>query len=476
MSKVPARKRILGWMMFDWASQPYNSLLLTFIFGPYFFEIVSGRNLASGMDDETARAAAQSTWSIALAVSGFLIAITAPVLGAFADGAGRRMPYIWLFSLLYVVGAGGLWLAHPETMNVTLVLFLFVLGLIGMELATAFTNAMMPEITSQDDLGRLSGSGWAVGYWGGLAALVIMLLFLAENSEGKTLLGRAPLFDFDTEAREGTRFVGPFTAVWYVVFMIPFVMWVRETRPAQVVARASIGQALHDLGATLRKLPQSPSLMAYLGSSMLYRDALAGVYAFGGLYARGVLGWSVVDVGIFGILAIITGAIFAWLGGKADRRFGPKPVIAWSILALTVSSIAIVSITPSQAFGLTFSEEPVFMKMRAADIAFYFCGAVIGAAGGTVQAASRTMLVRQGNPKRMTEAFGLYAMAGKATAFLAPSLVWLVTTLTESQRLGVSPIIALFLLGLVLLFWVKPEGEESSVWASDTSSQPRSLG
>jgi len=143
----------------------------------------------------------------------------------------------------------------------------------------------------------------------------------------------------------------------------------------------------------------------------------------------------------------------AWLGGMADSRFGPKPVITTSILVLTAVGVSIVMISRDSMFGV-----PVAEGSALPDIAFYVIGVLIGAAGGVLQSASRTMMVRQANPARMTEAFGLYALSGKATSFLAPLLIGVTTYLTGSQQLGVSPVIGLFLIGLVLLVWVKPNG------------------
>ena len=468
MAHSGGKKRIWGWMMFDWASQPYNTLLLTFIFGPYFAEIVTANYIDDGMTVDQAKAASQSMWGWTLTISGLLIAASAPILGAVADCSGRKLPYIWVFSILYVIGAGGLWLAHPETINVVLVLGLFIVGLIGMEFATIFTNAMLPDLGTRDEIGRISGSGWAVGYAGGLIALVLALTLLAENAQGRTLIGMSPIGGLDAAAREGTRFVGPFSAIWYIVFMIPFFFWVQDLKERLVDPKLAVSEGLRNLKKTITRLPENPSLTAYLGSSMLYRDALNGMYTFGGVYAVGVLDWSVVDVGVFGIVAVIFGAIFAWLGGRADSFFGPKPVILVSIIVLIAAAIGIVLIAPTSIFGVPVSDEPVLAGRRAADLAFYLCGAMVGSAGGVIQAASRTMMVFQANPARMTEAFGLYALAGKATSFLAPALIALTTGITGSQRIGVTPLIALFLLGLILLIWVKPNGEDFSKWDSDT--------
>jgi len=439
------RRRLWGWYFFDWASQPYNTLLLTFIFGPYVTELLGDGS------------AAQAAWGYGVGAAGLLIALCAPVLGAVADRSGGRMRFVALFSLFYVIGAAGLWLAAPGDFPLVTVLAFFALGLIGMEFATIFTNAMLPDLGPRERLGRISGTGWAFGYLGGLVTLVAMLALFAESAAtGRTVIGIEPLLGLDPAAREGTRAVGPLTAAWYALFMVPFFLWVREVRPAAPLPVAQAARrALPDLLATLRGLPaRHPSLTAYLASSMLYRDALNGMYVFGGIYAAGVLGWSVTDVGVFGILAVITGAIFAWAGGFADDRFGPKRVIAAAVAVLALVALAVTQVDRAAVFGVATGPES-----RLPDIAFYLLGATIGAAGGVLQSASRTMMVRQAIPGRMTEGFGLYALAGKATSFLAPLAIGITTDLTGSQQAGILPLVGLFLLGLVLLYWVRAEGE-----------------
>ncbi|WP_212522700.1 MFS transporter [Actibacterium sp. MT2.3-13A] len=450
MAGANARRRIWGWWFFDWASQPYNTLLLTFVFAPYVKELLGDGS------------AAQAAWGYGVGAAGLLIAVLAPALGAIADRAGGRMRFIWLFSALYVIGAWGLWYAAPGDFNLALIMLLFGLGLVGMEFATIFTNAMLPDLGAREEIGRISGSGWAFGYVGGVLALAIMLLLFAENAEtGKTLIGIAPLLGLDPEMREGTRAVGPFTALWFAAFMIPFFLWVREPRrPGAETMRQAVRAALPELRLTLRHLPESRSLFAYLGASMFYRDALNGMYVFGGIYAAGVLEWSVVDVGIFGILAAVAGALFAWIGGHADARLGPKPVIVACVAVLTGVALGVVFVSRDSVFGL-----PVAAGSRLPDIAFYVLGAAIGAAGGALQTASRTMMVRQARPGRMTEAFGLYALAGKATSFIAPLSIGVVTDLTGSQQMGITPLIVLFLIGFLLLSFVKPDGERAAPWS-----------
>jgi UMF1 family MFS transporter len=282
-----------------------------------------------------------------------------------------------------------------------------------------------------------------------------MLLFLAESGvTGKTLIGLDPVLGLDAGSREGTRAVGPFTALWYIVFMVPFFLWVRET-PGTGTGQP-VKAALADLGRLLKTLPSRQSLFAYLMSSMFYRDSLNALYGFGGVYASGVLGWSVTQIGIFGIIGAISASLATWIGGKLDAARGPKPVIVMSVWVLIVVCAVIVGMSREQIFGIPFAE-----ASGTPDIIMYLCGILIGAAGGTVQAASRTMMVFHTTPERATEAFGLFALSGKATSFIAPFAIAVASDISGSQRIGVAPLIGLFLIGLILLIWVKPNGERA---------------
>ncbi|MDF1726857.1 MAG: MFS transporter [Sulfitobacter sp.] len=454
MAPISSRKRIWGWYFFDWASQPYNTLLLTFIFGPYFAQTATAALVEGGMALDQAKAQAQAYWGYGLTAAGVTIALLAPILGAVADSTGKRMPWIWLFSLLYVVGSGALWWTAPQDFSMLWALFFFGIGLIGMEFATIFTNSYLPDLDPDPgERGRISGSGWAFGYVGGVLALFVMLFLFQAGDNGKTFIGLDPLFGLDTGTGADTRIVGPLTAIWFVIFMVPFFLYVRDD-PAFVSKKYRFGAGLDDLWRTLRSLPRHPSLLAYLGSSMFYRDALNGMYTFGGVYALGVLNWSIQEIGIFGILAAISGAVFCWIGGRVDRAIGPMPVIVACCIILILTAILIISLTPTSVLWIELEAGTALP-----DIAFYIAGALIGAAGGALQASSRNMMTRQGNPERMTEAFGLYALSGKATSFLAPALIAVASDLTGSQRLGITPVVGLFILGLILLAWVKRDGD-----------------
>ena len=449
---VSAKKRIWGWWFFDWASQPYNTLLLTFSFGPYFAEVARAHFTALGQSQELAQASSQAYWTGAQTVTGIIIAILAPVLGVVADGRGRKMPWIWLFSVMYVVGAFILWWTLPEMPTLFWSAFWFSFGFIGMELATNFTNALMPSLTTHEDIGRVSGTGFAFGYLGGVIALFIFLLFFAEDAKtGKTLIGLSPAFGLDPATREGTRAVGPFTAIWYIVFMVPFFLWVREplTRGGR-----KVGESLAVLGTALKGLKQRPSLLAFLIGSMFYRDSLNATYALGGAFASNVMGWTVIQSGTFGIIAAIAATIASWAGGKLDSRIGPKPVIVVAVIVLALVIIVMMNLTPDSFFGMILPEgSPV------PDAVFYGCGVVIGACGGIAQAASRTLMVYHTTEEDAAGDFGFYGLSGKATAFLAPALITVATTSLGSARLGIAPLVLLFAIGLVLLLRVDPQGE-----------------
>ena len=451
------RKRVLGWIAFDWAAQPFYTLGLTFIFGPYFAYVATEYFVNAGQSVTEAKAQSQWMWSAGQTFAGLFIAFTAPFLGAYADNSGRKIPWIIFFSIIYVIATWSLWGLTPDGSSIFWTLVIFYVGFIAAESALNFVNAILPSLGSKDEIGRISGTASSVGYIGGVLTLFIMLLLLAENDAGVTLLGIAPIFGLDPDMREGTRSVGPFIAIWYVIFIIPFFMWVRDTgvRPEK---KATFGETWRHLRATLVSVGQRKSLLNFLLGSMFYRDALNALYAFGGVYASLVLDWSIIEIGIFGIVGAITASVVTYIGGRFDQQFGPKPVIRIAVLVLIAVSCIIVGMTKTAVFGIPVSP-------GVPDIIFYVCGAAIGGAGGVLYASSRSMMVRHTHPDRPTEAFGLFALTGKATAFLAPALITLFTWFTGNNQLGFLPVIFLFIIGLIMLRWVNEDGDREE-WSA----------
>ena len=443
MSKQYAsRKGVWGWMLFDWASQPFNTLIVTFIFAPYF----AGTVVANAVEG-------QEMWAAAVTVASLVIAFTAPLLGAIADQVGPRKPFIFFFLIVFFVGCFGLWWSMPGDPNPTYTLIMFAIAFIGAEYMLIFTNAMLPDLVPREDVGKVSGAGWGFGYLGGIVPLFIVLLLMSPlPGSDTTLIGLTPIFGLDAVAGEPARATGPMSAVWMVVFIIPLFLWTPDVAKRKISGGA-LAAGFSTLVGTLKELKNHRSLLAYLAGSMVYRDAMIALFAFGGIYAGGVLGWGATNLGIFGIIAAFTGAVGAWYGGLMDKKYGPKPVIIVSILALTL--VGIVTISTSRDAVLFMPVDP---DGSTADIVFYICGAILGAASGSLQAASRTLLIHQAEGRiPMTEAFGLYALSGKATAFMGPALIFLATKFFNDQQLGVTPVIGLFIVGLIILRWVKTE-------------------
>lgn len=445
--RYASRAGVISWVFFDWAAQPYFTLITTFVFAPYF-----AANIAPSP------AEGQSLWGFATAGAGLLIAVLSPVLGAIADAAGRRKPWIAIFGALLVIGSALMWVGRPGDPNVIPpLLTAYGIATIGAEFATVFNNAMMPSLVPPERIGRLSGTGWATGYIGGILSLVLVLGLLAANPEtGRTLLGVKPLFGLDPAMHEGDRITGPLTAIWFIIFVTPMFLFTPDYE-----AKLSVGAALHegwrDLGETLRQLPRVPSVGAFLLANMIYTDGLVSLFAFGGIYAAGTFGWHTIQIGLFGILLAITGTVGAWLGGKLDDRLGPKTVIIWSLLLLLLSIAAILLVNRDSILfvpvAAPVANAPLFSA--PAERAYLVLGGLIGFVAGPLQAASRTLLIRLAPKDRVAQYFGLFALTGKVTSFVGPLLVGTVTALTLSQKAGMAVLLVFFVVGWLLLLRVK---------------------
>ena len=449
---IDLKKRVRGWMMFDWATQPFFTLGLTFIFGPYFAVVAAEAFLNNGMDKDTAAASAQTIWSWGQAIAGIFVAIIGILAGAYADSTGRRIPWIWAASIVFVICTWLLWYMVPDGSAMWSSLIIFSIAFVAAEFAAVFTNAILPSLGPRQEVGKISGNGMALGYIGGILSLFIMLFFFFDDG-GKTFIGLKPGFGLlDPDAREGTRAVGPLISIWFIVFMVPFFMWVKEGKAPN--RQGGFSQSMTELKLSLQGMLKRPSLFSFMGAQMFYRDALNGLYAFGGVYAALVLGWGLTQLGVFGIIGGISAAVVTWISGKYDRKLGPRPVIYFHIWVLIIVSLCIIGMSRTSFYGIALPE-----GSNLPDVIFYICGAAIGGSGGGIYAASRSMMVRHTNKARPTEAFGLFALAGKATAFLAPLLIGLFTYWLNDARLGFSPVVGLFILGMLLLRWVHPEGD-----------------
>jgi MFS transporter, UMF1 family len=443
----PPRSAVVAWIFFDWAAQPYFTLITTFVFAPYFATHVAS-NPASG----------QALWGFATAAAGLMIALMSPVLGAIADASGRRKPWIAGFGALLVIGSCLMWLGKPgDASLIPPLLLAYGIATIGVEFATVFNNAMMPSLVPPEKIGRLSGTGWATGYVGGIVSLILVLGFLAANPDtGRTLFGFTPLFGLDPVTHQGDRITGPLTGIWFIVFVLPMFLLTPDY-PAKRRVSAALREGLIELKETLGELPSRKSIAAFLLANMIYTDGLVSLFAFGGIYAAGTFGWHTIQIGSFGILLAIAGTFGAWLGGKLDDSLGPKRVIAGSMLILLLSIIAILLVDKdSILFVKVAAPEPGGgLFSGAAERAYLVLGCLIGAAGGPLQAASRSLLIRLAPQDRIAQYFGLFALTGKVTAFIGPLLIGAITAITASQKAGMAALVVFFVTGLALLARVR---------------------
>lgn len=439
----PSRASVISWIFFAWAAEPFFTLITTFVFAPYFATHVA-IDPASG----------QALWGFATAAAGLIIALMSPALGAVADASGRRKPWIAGFGTLLVVGSSLLWFGRPDDPGVIpALLVVYSMATIGVEFAIVFNNSIMPTLVPPDRIGRLSGTGWAVGYVGGILSLILVLGFLAASPEsGRTLFGFVPLFGLDPVTHQGDRITGPLTAIWFIVFALPMFLLTPDYPTKRPVSEA-LREGLAELKQTLLDLPKQKSIVAFLLANMIYTDGLVSLFAFGGIYAAGTFGWNTIQIGTFGVILAVAGTFGAWLGGKLDDKLGPKRVIAGSILILLFSIVAILTVDKETIFFVEVAPPAPNGRLfsAAAERAYLVLGCMIGMAGGPLQAASRTLLIRMAPKDRITQYFGLFALTGKITSFVGPLLIGIVTAVTMSQRAGMAVLVLFFVAGLVLL-------------------------
>lgn len=436
------RLGITGWMLFDWAAQPFFTVITTFIFGPY---------LVSRLTED--HAAGQAAWSYTLTISGIAIALLAPIMGSIADASGARKPWIAVFAVIKILSLAALWYAAPGS-GLLFAMAMIVLATVAAEFSIVFNDSMMPRLVKPEDTGRISNIAWGLGYLGGMVVLIAVVALLAANPEtGRTAIGIAPLFGLDPAAGEDARITGPISALWYLVFILPMFFFTPDQGKGLPIA-AAVRAGFADLSATLSDLRSKPGILRFLVARMIYQDGVNGLLALGGTFAAGMFAWQTFELGIYGIIlnvVAIGGCLYA---SRLDTRLGSKTVVSMSLACLTVATVGIVSTGPGfTLFGLvplpTADSGGLFGT--AAEKAYIVYGLLIGVAFGPVQASARSYLARSIHPDEAGRYFGLYALSGRATSFLAPLSVALVTTATGSARLGMMTLIAFLAAGFLLL-------------------------
>ncbi|WP_246333189.1 MFS transporter [Aureimonas mangrovi] len=470
-----ARPAVWGWISFDFAAQPFFTVVITFVFGPYFVSQLAP-DPATG----------QTWWAGAGTVSALTVAVLAPILGAIADGAGPRKPFIAAFALVKIAALCLLWTAAPGS-SLLAAATLVILATIAAELSIVLNDAMIPQLVPKEAVGVVSNVAWGIGYVGGLIALFATLFFLAASpSTGLTVAGLHPLFDLDPATGEGARATGPLSALWYLVFVLPMFLLVPDRAPPSLPARGAVRRGFDEFAGTLRELRARPALARFLIARLLYQDGVNGVLLLGGAFAAGLFGWSITESGVFGIMLVLAAIVGCGFAGVLDRYCGSKAVVMVSIVSLIVATVGIISTTTtSSLFGLldfTGMQSAGGFFARPAEKVYLLFGGLIGIAFGPVQASSRSWLAQSVAVEEAGRWFGLYALTGRVTSFLAPLSVAVVTGIaasltgpTTASRIGMAALIVFLVAGFLVLLTTRDprrgEWDNASLSAGSDASR-----
>jgi UMF1 family MFS transporter len=414
------RRSIWSWALYDFANSPFTTLVITFVYATYFTQAIA-----------TDAISGTALWSRAITITAIIVALASPVLGALADRGGYRKRFVGIATIVCVLATVALYRVLPGQVMAALVLV--IVANVAFEFATVFYNAFLPDIAKPERIGTVSGIGWGLGYAGGLLALVLALYALVLPTD--------PWFGFSSEDGENIRATNILVAVWFLVFSIPLFLWVHEDKSRVSGAGLVVRDSWAQLKRTFSEVRKYRQIVRFLVARLVYNDGLVTIFAFGGIYAAETFGLTVQEVLTFGIVINLAAGIGAVSMGYLDDWIGAKRTIMISLVGLIVATI----------LAVTAAEERWL----------WIAGIMIGIFSGPNQAASRSLMGRFVPVRLENEFFGFFAFSGKLTAFIGPFLLGVTTEMTGSQRLGVSVVLGLFVLGLVLLAFVdEREGSE----------------
>jgi UMF1 family MFS transporter len=421
------KRGTFAWALWDWAEQPFPTIMQTFIFPVYLAGAVA-----------TAGDHADSQLGVATSVAGIILALIAPVLGRRSDENGRRK--FWLMVNTYVLVAimAASFFIEPKPEFLLFGLVLYGLGSVVQESAFINYYAMLKSVTTEKNIGRVSGYAWGLGYAGGIILLCISLF-------GFILPGT--VFGAPSENGMSVRIVFLFAAAWTLIFSIPLMIRVPEIAKREGKARESIVQSYKSLWSQLKSLRvQAPDTFKFLISSAIYRDGLAGVFTFGAVLGSLAFGFSQTQIIMFGIAANIVAGIGAAIGGRLDDVLGSRTIIVSSLV------------------GLIIAGSGVFIFAGAGVITYWIGGLALCLFVGPAQASSRTFVSRFTPEGREGEVFGLYQTTGRAVSFLSGtfwaisiSIAHAITGQANATIYGVLGLMVILIVGLVLLLRVNPQ-------------------
>ncbi|MGA4507605.1 MFS transporter [Propionibacteriaceae bacterium G1746] len=424
-----SRRRIIAWAMWDWGTQPFNTVITTFVFAVYI------TSSSFGATNDTSQALATST-----TIAGIIVALLAPVLGQQADRSGHTVFHLrwqtWLLALISM----SLFFIAPSPDYLVAGLVLLGLGSIISDLAGVNYNSTIAQVADSKNIGRVSGFGWGMGYLGGIVVLLLIYaMFIAPGT-----------LDDGLDIRYSMIVCG----LWTLLFTIPTFLVIRDRpRAGARPPRAGIIESYRLLGGTIKRLwVEQRDTFWFLLASALFRDGLVGVFAFGAVIAQGTFGFGAGEVIIFGAAANIVAGLSTIAFGLLDDRIGPRAVILMSLIALVVCGIG------------------VYVAHDAGKTVFWVLGLVMCMFVGPAQSASRSFLSRLIPEGRTGEIFGLYATTGRAVSFLSPAMFGLAIAAGEiltgqqnTQYWGILGIVAVLVAGLVAMLFVKDHRHHSTI-------------
>ena len=417
-----------AWALWDWAEQPFPTIFSTFIFPIYI------TSAAFGPEEDTSRAL-----GLAATFAGIAVALVAPVFGRRSDEAGRRKFWLLINTLLLAGVMASLYFIEPTAEMLWLGLIIFSFGGFVQEIAFINYYAMLKQVTTPSNIGKISGFAWGLGYIGGIVLLLVSLVGFIQTD--------TPWFGIPTEDALNVRSVFLFSAVWFIVFSIPLFLAVPEIPEKPNRVKENIIESYFKLWAQLKSLyKQAPETLKFLIASAIYRDGLSGVFAFGGALGSLAFGFELAEVILFGIAANVMAGIGAAIGGVLDDKIGGKRVIMGSLLGLTVAG-----------FG-------VFAFAYLGPITYWVGGLALTLFVGPAQAASRTFVAKFPPPGREGEVMGLYMTTGRAVSFLSPLLWTSAISIALSMGInnaqatvwGILGLMVVLVAGILLLARVSP--------------------
>lgn len=437
------RGQVLAWGLWDWGSAAFHAVILTFVFSVYLTDTVG--------DDLPGDVSASAWLGWALGAGGLVVAVLAPVSGQRFDATARRKRALGVLTALTIACVLGMFWVRDDYRDLWLGLLLLALGSAFFELANVPYNAMLRQVSTPRTVGRVSGFGWAMGYFGGIFLLLLCYFgFIAGDGDTRGLLG------VPTDDGLNIRLVVVLAAVWFAAFALPVLFAVPElprTGADPGAAEAGLIASYRVLYRDLRELWRTDRhTVWFLLASAVFRDGLAGVFTFGAVLAVTVYGIADADVLLFGVAANVVAALGAVVAGRVDDRIGPKRVIVVSLAAMVVCGLALLVVS--------------------GPLMFWIFGLLLTVFVGPAQASARSFLARLAPPGREGQLFGLYTTTGRAVSFLAPSLFGLFVLIFGSDRAGIVGLLLVLGAGLLVLLPVRSPEPDAVAGAAGAKPAP----